>query len=177
MKRQPVITGLGIVSPIGIGIDKFWEAALAGRSGVGRPTLFDGSKLPANSRLAGEVRDFNPRLWMPAQTAKVAGRFSQFAVAAAKMAMHDSRMSLTPDTAERCMVSVGSSMSGLADVEQPAFRSFLQGEEMRPWTVLEYPAHAATSHVAIEIGSLGGPQAQQQLVLLVSMRLQHRQKV
>jgi len=93
------------------------------------------------------------------------------------MAMHDSRMSLTPDTAERCMVSVGSSMSGLADVEQPAFRSFLQGEEMRPWTVLEYPAHAATSHVAIEIGSLGGPQAQQQLVLLVSMRLQHRQKV
>src|SRR2546428_188175 len=155
MKRQPVITGLGIVSPIGIGIDKFWEAALAGRSGIGRPTLFDGSKLPANSRLAGEVRDFNPRLWMTAQTAKVAGRFSQFAVAAAQMAMHDSRMSLTPDTAERCMVSVGSSMSGLADVEQPAFRSFLQGEDMRPWTVLEYPAHAATSHVAIEIGSRG----------------------
>ena len=62
MKRQPVITGLGIVSPIGIGVDKFWEAALAGRSGIGRPTLFDGSKLPANSRLAGEVRDFNPRL-------------------------------------------------------------------------------------------------------------------
>ena len=47
MKRQPVITGLGIVSPIGIGVDKFWEAALAGRSGIGRPTLFDGSKLPA----------------------------------------------------------------------------------------------------------------------------------
>jgi 3-oxoacyl-[acyl-carrier-protein] synthase II len=110
MKHQPVITGLGIVSPIGIGVDKFWEAALAGRSGIGRPTLFDGSKLPENSRLAGEVRDFNPRLWMSAQTAKVAGRFSQFAIAAAKMAMHDSRLSLTPDAAERCMVSIGSSM-------------------------------------------------------------------
>jgi len=155
MKRQPVITGLGIVSPIGIGVDKFWEAALAGRSGIGRPTLFDGSKLPENSRLAGEVHDFNPRLWMPTQTAKVAGRFSQFAVAAAKMAMHDSRLKLTPQTAERCMVSIGSSMSGLTDVEQPAFRSFLHGEDMRPWTVLEYPAHAATSHVAIEIGSRG----------------------
>src|SRR5262249_59230159 len=119
----------------------------------GRPMLFDGSKLPENSRLAGEVHDFNPRLWMPTQTAKVAGRFSQFAVAAAKMAMHDSRLKLTPQTAERCMVSIGSSMSGLTDVEQPAFRSFLHGEDMRPWTVLEYPAHAATSQVAIGICS------------------------
>jgi 3-oxoacyl-[acyl-carrier-protein] synthase II len=155
MRHQPVITGLGIVSPIGIGIDKFWESALAGRSGIGRPTLFDGSKLPANSRLAGEVRDFNPRDWMPATTAKVAARFSQFAIAAAKMAVQDSGATLTSVTAERCMVAIGSSMSGLADVEQPAYRSFLQGEEMRPWTVLEYPAHAATSHVAIEIGSRG----------------------
>ena len=155
MKRQPVITGLGIVSPIGIGVEKFWEAALAGRSGIGRPTLFDGSKLPAECRIVGEVRDFNPRTWMPAQTAKVAGRFSQFAIAAAKMAMQDSQLSLTPAVAEQCMVAIGSSMSGLADVEQPAHRSFLQGESMRPWTVLEYPAHAATSHVAIEIGSRG----------------------
>jgi len=155
MQRQPVITGLGIVSPIGIGADKFWEAALAGRSGIGRPTMFDSSKLPPNCRLAGEVRDFNPRLWMPATTAKVAGRFSQFAVAAAKMALQDSRLDLAAGGAERCMVCVGSSMSGLTDVEQPAFRAFLQGEEMRPWTVLEYPAHAATSHVAIEIGSHG----------------------
>jgi 3-oxoacyl-[acyl-carrier-protein] synthase II len=92
---------------------------------------------------------------MPAQTAKVAGRFSQFAVAAAKLALQDSRLCLTSGAAERCVVAVGSSMSGLADVEQPAFRSFLQGEEMRPWTVLEYPAHAATSHVAIEIGARG----------------------
>jgi 3-oxoacyl-[acyl-carrier-protein] synthase II len=155
MRHQPVITGLGIVSPIGIGVEKFWEAALAGRSGIGRPTLFDGSKLPANSRFAGEVRDFNPRDWMPATTAKVAGRFSQFAVAAAKMAVQDSRVTLNSLTAERCMVAIGSSMSGLADVEQPAYRAFLQGEDMRPWTVLEYPAHAATSHVAIEIGSRG----------------------
>jgi len=60
MKRQPVITGLGIVSPIGIGVDKFWEAALAGRSGIGRPTLFDGSKLP-NSLRQSPVRRFFTR--------------------------------------------------------------------------------------------------------------------
>src|SRR5256885_16676472 len=117
MKRPPVIPGLGIVSPIGIGVDKFWEAALAGRSGIGRPTLFDSSKLPPNSRLAGEVRDFNPRLWMSAATAKIAGRFSQFAVAAAKMALQDSRLDLAAGAGERCMVYVGSSMSGLVDVE------------------------------------------------------------
>jgi 3-oxoacyl-[acyl-carrier-protein] synthase II len=155
MKRQPVITGLGIVSPIGIGAHRFWDSALAGRSGIGRPTLFDCSKLPPDSRLAGEVRDFNPRLWMSAQAAKITGRFSQFAVAAAKMALNDSRLRLSSSVTEQCLVSVGSSMSGLADVEQPAFRAFLQGDDMRPWTVLEYPAHAATSHVAIEIGSRG----------------------
>src|SRR4029450_3330081 len=106
MRHQPVITGLGIVSPIGTGIEKFWEAALAGRSGIGRPTLSDGSKLPPASRFAGEVRDFNPRDWMPAQTAKVSGRFSQFAVAAARMAVQDSRISLTSVTAEQCVVAI-----------------------------------------------------------------------
>ena len=58
MRHQPVITGLGIVSPIGIGIEKFWESALAGRSGIGRPTLFDASRLPPECRIAGEVHDF-----------------------------------------------------------------------------------------------------------------------
>src|SRR6058998_1783885 len=92
MKRQPVITGLGIVSPIGIGVEKFWEAALAGRSGIGRPTLFDSSKLPPECRIVGEVRDFNPLEWMPAREVKTTARFSQFAVAAARMARTDSRL-------------------------------------------------------------------------------------
>ncbi|SRR6266478_2418966 len=154
MKRQPVITGLGIVSPIGIGVDKFWEAALAGRSGIGRPTLFDGSKLPAECRIVGEVSGFDPRLWMPASTVKVAGRFSQFAVAAAQMALQETQLDQTRKAAN-FIVSVGSSMSGLIDVEHSNFLAFLRGDAMRPWTVLEYPAHAATSHVAISIGAHG----------------------
>ena len=83
MKRQPVITGLGIVSPIGIGVDEFWAAAQAGRSGIGAPTLFDGSKLPLECQIVGEVRGFDPKVWMPSPTHRMAGRFSQFAVAAA----------------------------------------------------------------------------------------------
>src|SRR5258705_3021847 len=103
MRHQPVITGLGIVSPIGIGVDKFWESALAGRSGIGRPTLFDGSKVPPNSRLAGEVRDFNPRDLMPATAAKVAARFSHIAIAAAQMAVVERAATLTSLPAAICI--------------------------------------------------------------------------
>ena len=155
MKHQPVITGLGIVSPIGIGIERFWESALAGRSGIGRPTQFDSSKLPAECRIVGEVHDFNPRLWMPAPTVKVAGRFSQFAVAAAQMALRDAQMDQTGKGAGGFIVSVGSSMSGLVDIEHSNFLAFLRDDAMRPWTVLEYPVHAATSHVAISVGARG----------------------
>ncbi len=155
MKRQPVITGLGILSPIGVGVDKFWAAAKAGKSGIRTPTLFDASKLPRECQMVGEVRDFNARDWMPLSIIKVAGRFSQFAIAAGKMALKDSRLDLSALPAERFMVSMGTSMSGLVDVEHSNFLSFLHGEDMRPWTVLEYPGHAATSHLAISVGARG----------------------
>ena len=155
MKRQPVITGLGIVSPIGIGVDKFWEAALAGRSGIGRPTLFDGSKLPAECRIVGEVHDFNPLQWMHAREIKTAARFSQFAVASAKMARADSRLDAAGIPADRIKVAMGTSLNGHIDVAQPNYESFLRGSQISPWAALEFPAHAATSHVAIHAGATG----------------------
>jgi 3-oxoacyl-[acyl-carrier-protein] synthase II len=153
MKRQPVITGLGIVSPIGIGIDKFWAAALAGRSGIGRPTLFDASKLPAECQIVGEARSFNPLDWMPSQTARMAGRFSQFGIAAAKMARSDSRLDTARIPQERLKVSVGTSMNGQVDLGETTFAAFLKGRPVSPWTTNEYPAHAATSHIAIDAGA------------------------
>ncbi len=155
MKRQPVITGLGIVSPIGVGVDKFWAAAKAGKSGIRTPTLFDASKLPADCRIVGEVPDFNPLDWMPARVARMAGRFSHFAVAAAKMARTDSALDSTDISPERLKVAVGTSLSGEADVAQSNFMSFLRGSDVWPWAALEYPAHAATSHVAIDAKALG----------------------
>ncbi len=155
MKRQPVITGLGIVSPIGVGIDTFWAAAKAGKSGIRTPTLFDASKLPAGCRMAGEVPDFNPLDWMPTRVARMAGRFSHFAVAAAKMARTDSALDSTDISPERLKVAVGTSLSGEADVAQSNFMSFLRGSDVWPWAALEYPAHAATSHVAIDAKALG----------------------
>jgi 3-oxoacyl-[acyl-carrier-protein] synthase II len=148
MKRQPVITGLGIVSPIGIGVEKFWEAALAGRSGIGRPTLFDGSKLPAECRIVGEVSGFDPKKWMPNLAYRTAGRFSQFAVAAAEMARSDSGLNGLNGFRGQVKVAIGTSTNGLADVHQPNFERFTQGREIKPWASLEFPAHAATNHVA-----------------------------
>jgi 3-oxoacyl-[acyl-carrier-protein] synthase II len=155
MKRQAVITGLGIVSPIGIGVERFWEAAKAGRSGIGTPTLFDSTKLPRECQIVGEVADFNVRDWMPATAGKMAGRFSQFAVASAKMARDDSRLSQADFPPERIKVALGNSISGQIDVAQSNFVSFLKGDTISPWASNEYSAHAATSHVAIDAGARG----------------------
>src|SRR5512132_2482660 len=155
MKRQAVITGLGIVSPIGVGVEKFWAAALAGRSGSSTPTLFDASKLSRECQMVGEVKDFNVRDWMPGAAGKMAGRFSQFAVAAAKMARDDSHLDEAEIPGELVKVVIGTSMSGQSDLGESTFQSFLDGEVVSPWTTNEYPAHAATSHVSIAASARG----------------------
>jgi 3-oxoacyl-[acyl-carrier-protein] synthase II len=155
MKRQPVITGLGIVSPIGVGVDEFWAAAKAGKSGIRTPTLFDASKLPADCRIVAEVPDFNPLDWMPARVARMAGRFSQFAVAAAKMARSDSGLDSAEIPPGKLKVAIGTSMNGQVDLGESTFAAFLGGEDVSPWTTNEYPAHAATSHVAIDARAHG----------------------
>jgi 3-oxoacyl-[acyl-carrier-protein] synthase II len=148
MKRRAVITGLGIVSPIGVGVERFWASALAGRSGIGNPTLFDASKLPPECQIVGEVTDFNVKEWLPGAAGRMAGRFSQFAVAAAKMARDDAKLESAQIPPERILVSLGSSMSGLVDV-MDLVPCYLRGEVIPPWMVLEYPGHAAASHVAM----------------------------
>ena len=88
-ERRVVVTGIGIVSPLGCGIEKNWEALIAGRSGVAPITLFDASELSV--RIAGEVRDFDAGAYFEKKDIKKVDRFTQFAVAAAQMAMDDAR--------------------------------------------------------------------------------------
>jgi 3-oxoacyl-[acyl-carrier-protein] synthase II len=154
MKRRAVITGLGIVSPIGVGVERFWASARAGRSGIGNPTLFDASKLPPECQIVGEVTDFNVKEWLPGAAGRMAGRFSQFAVAAAKMARDDAKLESAQIPPERILISLGSSMSGLVDVMEGMPR-YLRGDVIPPWMVLEYPGHAAASHVAMEAKGQG----------------------
>jgi 3-oxoacyl-(acyl-carrier-protein) synthase len=110
--------------------------------------LFDAKNLPEECHIVGEVKTFEPRDWMPGATYRMAGRFSQFAIAAAKMARTDSGFDFANASADDVKVVVGTSMNGLADVHQPNFKGFLQGQEITPWASIEYAAHAATNHVA-----------------------------
>lgn len=157
IRHRAVITGLGIVAPIGIGVEAFWESALSGRSGIRWLTQFDGSQLPRACRMVGEVQDFVVNDWMGGMFGRMAGRFAQFAVAASKMALTDSGLGLDQQdiAPDRIKVSFGSSMSGVVDVVERTFASFLRGEKVLPWTVLEFPVHAATSHVTAEAGARG----------------------
>jgi 3-oxoacyl-[acyl-carrier-protein] synthase II len=157
LSSEAVITGLGVVSPIGIGVEAFWESACLGRSGLGRPS-FPVPALPEECRVVGEVRDFLPRQWIPLQTARTASRFSQFAVAAADMACVDAgipRSGPRPFAPEALKVSIGTCMDGQADVGETSHTAFIHGEPLKPFTVLEYPAHASSSHVAIAMGAQG----------------------
>lgn len=155
--RQAVITGLGVVAPIGVGADEFWKNAIAGTSGVGLATLFDASNLPRPCQIVGEVKNFVAKDWMGGIAGRMAGRFSQFAVATSKMALQEGRLDQGRVPGARIKVAFGSSMSGVVHIQEPTFSAFLRGEKVVPWTLLEFPVHAATSHVSAESGARGHP--------------------
>lgn len=153
--RRVAITGLGIVSPIGVGVEAFWQSALSGRSGIDYISQFDCSRLPPELRIAGEVKDFNANDWMGGMFGRMAARFSHFAVAASRMAYRDSGLHEAAIPPAGIRVAIGSAMSGLVHIHEKTFTAFLRGERVVPWTILEYPVHAATSHVTAEVGAHG----------------------
>src|SRR5690606_7831674 len=85
MKRRVVVTGMGLVTSVGIGVEESWQALLAGKSGIGRITLFDATDFP--TQIAGEVKDFDPERFIDKKEARRMDRFVQFGVAASDMAM------------------------------------------------------------------------------------------
>jgi 3-oxoacyl-[acyl-carrier-protein] synthase II len=155
--HRVVITGLGVVSPIGIGKDAFWENLIAGRSGVDYITAFDPSPYPC--QVAAEVRGFDISRFMTSKAAKKLSRCSQLSVAAARLALEDSHLA-TPFAVgtQRIGVCFGTSVSGMADIGENSHRAFLTTgvTDLNPLAMLEFPAHAATSHVAREL-SISGP--------------------
>lgn len=116
-QRRVVITGLGVVAPNGIGKESFWKACLAGQSGVRRITRFDASSLPA--RIAGEVVDFDPaQFGLTDLEITRLGRDSQFALAAANMALQDAELTLNPEERDRTGVYMGTAMACVAEGER-----------------------------------------------------------
>jgi len=148
LRQRVVITGLGVVSPVGIGKDAFWD--------IDWIEGFDTSDLYC--RIAGQVRDFDPTRYMNAKEAKRAGRFSHFAVAAARLAVADASLGMNDGFDPYQAGAVfGTSLAGNGNVADEMYKEFdtvgPAGIEITAATQLA--AHAATSHVFIELGMKG----------------------
>ncbi len=114
--RRVVITGMGVVTPLGCTLDEFWRNITAGRSGVGPITSFDASAY--TTRIAAEIRDFDPLRYMGPKEAQRMDRFAQFAVAATRCALEDSGFTVNDENADRVGVLIGSGIGGIQTLEK-----------------------------------------------------------
>ncbi|HKW90944.1 MAG TPA: beta-ketoacyl-[acyl-carrier-protein] synthase family protein [Methylomirabilota bacterium] len=153
--RRVVITGLGVVAPNGIGKDAFWQNLVAGKSAIDYITAFDPTPYPCH--VAGEVRDFDAKAFTTTRKAKMMGRFSQFAVAATRLALEDAHLTVRAGLSSAISIFYGTSINGGGDVAADALdalhRAGVAG--INPWAALEYPPHAPSSYIAIEFGIKG----------------------
>ncbi len=115
MSRRVVITGLGLVTPVGIGVEASWEGLCAGRSGVGMITRFDASRFA--TQIAGEVKEFHPQDFMPKKEARRTSLFIAYGIAATRMAMDSSGLQIDKRNEERVGVVTGCGLGGLAILE------------------------------------------------------------
>jgi len=154
-KRRVVITGVGVISPVGNDAQTFWASLLAGKSGIGPVTHFDASEFP--TRIAGEVKDFDPSAFMEKKDVKRTDRFVQFAIAATKMALEDARLKIEEQDPERIGVYIGSGIGGLATWEDQ-HRVLLEKGPRRvsPFLIPMMIANMAAGQVSIHFG-LKGP--------------------
>ena len=106
MSNRVVITGLGVVSPVGTGKEAFWDAMMSGKNGIDKITRFDAAEYKA--QIAGEVKDFDPADYMDKKESKRIDRYAQFAMAAAKLAVEDAKLDLEQENLERIGTFVGS---------------------------------------------------------------------
>src|SRR4051812_50138099 len=111
VERRVVVTGIGLVTPLGIGNEETWQGVLAGKSGVGPITRFDAKELP--SRIAGEVKNFDASKYMDRKEARRNDLFIQFGLAATDLALKDAGLPIDKPLGERAGVIVGSGMGGL----------------------------------------------------------------
>ncbi|OGA04104.1 MAG: beta-ketoacyl-[acyl-carrier-protein] synthase II, partial [Betaproteobacteria bacterium RIFCSPLOWO2_02_FULL_64_12] len=122
--RRVVVTGLGIISPVGNSVAEAWSNIVAGKSGIGRITRFDASAF--SSQIAGEVRGFDVAQFLPPKEARRMDIFTQYGMAAAIQAVRDSGLEITPENAERIGVNIGSGIGGLSIIEQ-THNDYLEG--------------------------------------------------
>jgi 3-oxoacyl-[acyl-carrier-protein] synthase II len=152
--RRVVITGMGVLSPNGIGIESFWNSMIHGISGVRKITHFDVSSYPC--QIAGEVKDFDPLNYMSPKSARRMDRFSQFAVACARMALDDAKIEVTEKNSDRIGVALGSALGGIPSAEEQHSIFIEKGlKRTDPLLATKLFLGASTSQISIEIGIKG----------------------
>jgi 3-oxoacyl-[acyl-carrier-protein] synthase II len=153
--RKVVVTGLGAVTPVGIGVKATWEGLLAGRSGIGAITRFDASEFPA--RIAGEVKGFDPEQFIDRAMVKRMDPFIHYAMAAAKEAVEDSGIVFDEETGLRTGCYVGSGLGGLSTLEK-YHQAYLEGgvRKISPFFIPMLISNLAPGHIAMKYG-LKGP--------------------
>ena len=153
-EKRIVITGLGAVTPIGIGKDTYWSSLLAGVSGVDRIRLFDPEAFDV--QIAAEVKDFDVTRWVDRKDARRMDRFVQFGVAAALDAIADANLAITEANAERVGVLVGSGIGGLSTLEEQIRNLVLHGpSRISPLLIPMMIADMASGHISILTGAKG----------------------
>lgn len=154
MKNRVVVTGMGVISPVGNTVEEFWESLLAGKSGIDHIKAFDVSDYP--TRIAGEVKNFNPEDWMDKKDVKRTDRFVQFAMAAAKLAMENSGLNMDEVNRDRVGVYIGSGIGGLGTFEEQHRTLMEKGpKRVSPFFIPMMIANMGSGQVSIALGAKG----------------------
>ena len=154
IERRVVITGIGLVTPLGIGTEPSWQACIAGKSGVGPITKFDASALPC--RIAGEVRGFDAALYMDKKEARRNDLFIQYGLAAANLALLDAGLPVDQPLGDRVGVVVGSGMGGLSTLEDTHLTAVNKGHRrVNPFFIPSIIVNLAAGQISIKHGAGG----------------------
>jgi len=154
LKRRVVITGLGTVNPIGNCVQDSWEGICSGKSGIGTITKFDSDGF--STKIAGEVKGFDPRAFVSAKEARRLDDFLVYALASAAMALEDAGLTIDASRAERSGVIIGSGIGGLLTMEKAKETLMQQGpRRLSPFTIPAVLANLAAGQVSIRFGAKG----------------------
>ena len=155
MSNRVVITGLGAITPIGMGKEEFWNGLMEGRNGIDKITRFDASEYGA--QIAGEVKDFDPAAYIDKKEAKRMDRYTQFAVAAAGMAIDDAKLDLEKEDLDRIGTFVGAGIGGIETMHSQYEKLFAKGPgRISPFFIPMMIANMAAGQVSITY-KLHGP--------------------
>ncbi|HKR66987.1 MAG TPA: beta-ketoacyl-ACP synthase II [Thermoanaerobaculia bacterium] len=153
-KRRVVVTGIGLITPLGVGNDVTWQGLLEGRSGVGMITKFDTSDYPC--KIAGEIKDFRPEDWIEKKEVKKSDTFIHYAVAAAQMAVTDSGLDTSKEDQDRVGVIIGSGIGGLPLIEDMHKKLIERGpSRISPFFIPGLIVNLAAGHISIRFGCKG----------------------